>query len=169
MRNAVTTTLTTALTGIAIATASLACLAGCASPSVAAQTNVSGAGNLAIDGYDPVAYFPEAQGAPTKGDPDITLTTADGATYRFASTANRDRFQRNPARYTPAHGGYCSYAVAHKSSKVDVDPTNYILDDGRVFLFYKDASLDTRAEWLKADHDDQTRLADTNWDRLTSN
>ena len=64
---------------------------------------------LALQGYDPVAYFKE--GKPSMGE--ATLTYAwHGATYRFASVANRDAFAADPQRFAPQFGGYCAYAVS---------------------------------------------------------
>ena len=36
----------------------------------------------------------------------------EGATYRFASAANRDAFVAAPARYAPQYGGYCAFRTA---------------------------------------------------------
>ena len=55
------------------------------------NTNDSG---VAIGGYDPVAYF---AGSAEQGSPDITATH-DGATYQFASEANRDTFNGDPGK-----------------------------------------------------------------------
>lgn len=65
---------------------------------------------VALDGYDPVAYF--VAGAPTQGDPGISYTWR-GARWQFASSADRDAFVAEPERYAPQYGGYCSYAMAH--------------------------------------------------------
>ena len=53
---------------------------------------------LALRGVDPVSYFTED--SPVAGDYRITAVH-NGATYRFASEANRDRFTADPARYAP--------------------------------------------------------------------
>mgnify|MGYP001335413868 FL=1 len=47
----------------------------------------------AIRGYDPVAYFTEK--APAKGSDKFTHSWK-GATWRFASAQNRDRFAASP-------------------------------------------------------------------------
>jgi len=48
---------------------------------------------LAVKGYDPVAYF--TTGKPTPGLAQFS-TTYKGATYRFTSAENRDRFIATP-------------------------------------------------------------------------
>jgi len=87
---------------------------------------------LALQGYDPVAYFTEAK--PTKGDPAITAEHL-GATYRFASAANREAFLAEPDRYAPQYGGWCAYAMA-RGSKADIDPGAFKVVDGKLYLNY---------------------------------
>jgi len=59
--------------------------------------------DLAISGYDAVAYFTE--GKAVEGSDDFTLDY-DGAVWRFSSQENRDAFAADPARYAPQYGGY---------------------------------------------------------------
>ena len=65
---------------------------------------------VALDGYDPVAYF--TAGEPTQGNAAITLEWR-GASWQFASLANRVAFAADPEKYAPQYGGYCAYAMAH--------------------------------------------------------
>lgn len=58
---------------------------------------------VAIKGYDTVAYFIE--GRAVKGSKDFEHRW-QGATWRFASAANRDTFAANPVRYAPQYGGF---------------------------------------------------------------
>ena len=78
-------------------------LAGNPKPAV----NVSG--NLALNGYDAVAYVTE--GKPVKGLSHVA-TTWSGAIWRFASAEHRDLFIKDPGRYAPQFGGYCAWASA---------------------------------------------------------
>lgn len=99
-------------------------------------------GDLAIKGHDPVAYF--TQGAAVEGSPDFTATH-DGATYRFASAANRDTFEANPAKYAPAYGGFCAFGLAY-GQKVDVDPEAFSVVDGTLYL---NVSKNVQRRWSK--------------------
>ena len=66
------------------------------------QGNLPGKGEkLAIAGYDPVSYFPEAGGKPQKGKYELTHVH-EGVTYRFVSAKNRDLFHANAGKYEPA-------------------------------------------------------------------
>jgi YHS domain-containing protein len=64
---------------------------------------------IAIDGTDPVAYFTE--GRPVGGAAEHEVSW-QGATWRFASAANRDAFEAAPEAYAPQYGGWCAWAVA---------------------------------------------------------
>jgi YHS domain-containing protein len=124
-----------------------------------------GKDKLAIQGYDPVAYFPEGGGVATKGDEAITAEYL-GVVYRFASAAHRNTFLANPARYEAAHGGWCSYAML-EGDKVQVDPKSFLVTGDRLFLFYKGFLGDTRAKWLKADAAEEAKTADAEWKKLS--
>jgi YHS domain-containing protein len=112
---------------------------------VGAKWNL-GKGGLAIEGYDPVAYFPEGGGKAALGDPKFE-TVQGGAKYRFTSEAHRTWFLAEPARYQPKYGGWCAYAMV-EGDDVEIDPQSFLVQDGRLFLFYKGLFADTRAKWL---------------------
>lgn len=116
--------------------------------------------SLAIDGYDPVSYFPEGGGSPRKGDSNRSLVWR-GVRYRFATDANRVLFEQEPERFEPAYGGWCAYAMA-KGEKVEIDPESYVLHGGRLFLFYKSFFNDTRKKWL-AEESKLCVKADAGW------
>src|SRR5690349_3167282 len=63
--------------------------------------------NLAIQGYDPVAYFKENK--PAKGKSEISVSYL-GVTYYFSSPENKTAFIKEPTAYEPQYGGWCAYA-----------------------------------------------------------
>lgn len=113
---------------------------------------------LAIYGYDPVAYFTE--GKPVEGRAEFTARH-DGATWRFASAAHRDRFVADPGAYVPQYGGFCAFGVAG-NYKVKVDPAAWRIVDGKLCLNY-----DTRVQrrWV-ADIPGYIAKAGANWPGL---
>ena len=119
------------------------------------------ANNLALQGYDPVAYF---DGKPLKGKDDITATQ-NGIVYHFASDEHRKQFQQSPEKYEPAYGGWCATAMA-KGKKVEIDPNSFKVTDGRLFLFYKDFFTEARKAWVK-DEADQRAKADAHWKEIS--
>ncbi len=114
---------------------------------------------LWVQGYDPVAYLVDRKAL--QGSKRFAHTH-DGATFWFASQDHKDRFVQEPARYLPAYGGWCAYAMGAKNEKVEVDPATFKVKDGRVFLFYNRFFTNTLEDWNK----DEQRLlpaADRNW------
>jgi YHS domain-containing protein len=120
-----------------------------------------GKDRLALAGHDPVAYHTE--GKAVKGSP-AHAAQHQGVNYHFASDANRQMFIAAPDKYLPTYGGWCATAMA-KGKKVEIDPANFKVTNGRLFLFYKGFFADARQEWLK-DEPAQTVKADANWKKL---
>jgi YHS domain-containing protein len=120
--------------------------------------NKSFFGNVAIEGYDPVAYFTD--GKPVEGKSDFTLDWK-GATWRFASAEHRDLFAKDPEKYAPQYGGYCAYAVA-QGSTAGIDPEAWTVHDGKLYLNY-DKKI--QAKWL-ADMASYIGKADANWPKM---
>ena len=120
MMKAVRTTFAGALLGVAMMSSALA---------AGADVNATSTG-LAIRGYDPVAYFTEKQ--PTRGNWKITATH-NGATYRFASKANKEKFLADPVKFVPAYGGYCAFGTA-MGFKFDGDPNVWKIIDNKLYL-----------------------------------
>jgi hypothetical protein len=88
---------------------------------------------LAIKGYDPVAYFTD--GRPTRGLPEIAFQW-DEHTYRFASAEHRELFKADPVRYAPQFGNFCAMALS-KGEIVVADPENWLVSDGKLYVFGK--------------------------------
>ena len=112
-------------------------------------------GNLAIRGYDPVAYFTE--GAAVKGSKDFTLGW-QGADWRFASEENRDLFADDPGKYAPQYGGYCAWAVS-RNYTAPTDPDAFTVVNGKLYLNYNRKIME---QWLE-DRDANIESADGNW------
>lgn len=113
---------------------------------------------VAVGGYDPVAYFSDKK--PVAGKSDITLEH-EGATWRFATTANRDAFKADPAKYAPQYGGYCAYAVS-QGYTAKGDPNAWSIVGGKLYLNYNKA---VQRDWEK-----QTQSlipkGDANWPKV---
>jgi YHS domain-containing protein len=143
--------------GLAAAAVLVALLAGAASAHALDPVDTNWRG-LAISGYDPVAYFTD--GKPVEGSSDFT-TTWQGATWRFASAAHRDRFVADPDGFAPQYGGYCAWAVANGKT-AGIDPEAWKIVAGKLYLNY---SKDVQARWEK-DVPGNIAKADANWPKL---
>lgn len=110
---------------------------------------------VAIQGYDPVAFFTE--GKPVKGSNQF-VSRHGGAIYQFDSAEHKAAFDKDPAKYEPAFGGYCAYGVSrNKLVKVDVDAFQII--DGRLILQYSKGVRDDFNE----DQQGNLAKAEKNW------
>ena len=67
---------------------------------------------MAIQGYDPVAFF--TQHKPVRGVQQFS-SAYNGAKYLFASADDKAAFDKEPAKYEPQFGGYCAYGVSRGS------------------------------------------------------
>jgi YHS domain-containing protein len=120
--------------------------------STVAQT---GDDRLALKGYDPVAYFTDKR--PMVGDSQYQHEW-DGAIYRFASARHLELFKADPDRYLPQYNNWCAASVA-KGEKVRPNPENWLVVDGRLYLFGKSIGPGL----MKADPAAMKREADKNW------
>jgi YHS domain-containing protein len=134
-------------------------------PAVAfAQASLLNAENgLALQGYDPVAYFLEQKAV--GGNREISHQQ-EGVTYYFASESNRRKFQQDPSSYTPQYGGWCAYAMGATGEKVDIDPETFKITDGKLYLFYNKFFNNTLPKWNKEESSLKAK-ADRNWNALT--
>ena len=112
-------------------------------------------GGVAIDGTDPVAYFTE--GAPIEGSSAFTHDW-NGATWRFASAENRDRFAADPEAFAPQYGGYCAWAVS-QGYTASTDPEAWKIVDGKLYLNY---SKGVQERW-EGDVAGNIAKGDANW------
>lgn len=135
-----------------------------AAPATVAQhSNVARGSRLAIQGYDPVAYF--RSGKAERGS-DAIVSRHRGVEYRFVTAEHRRLFALDPERYQPTYGGWCASAMGAKGEKVEIDPRSFKIKDGRLHLFYKDLFSDALSDWNKHEREWEP-AADANWARLT--
>jgi hypothetical protein len=87
---------------------------------------------LAINGYDPVAYF--IDGAPKVGRPEFELRFR-GGTWRFRNPGNKAAFMADPADYEPRFGGYDPIAVG-RGSPTPGNPDLWLIVDRNLYLFF---------------------------------
>ena len=85
---------------------------------------------VAIQGYDPVAYF--KQNKPVKGSP-TNQSVYQGAKFYFASAADKEEFDKNPSKYAPAYGGFCVNNL-RKGNLVNGDPNVFFIYKGKLYF-----------------------------------
>jgi len=120
-----------------------------------AKPKVFATNGIAIQGYDPVAYF-DLNG-PVEGNPAIN-SDWDGATWVFATPENKARFDAEPAAFAAQYGGYCAYAVS-KGATAPTDPGAWTVVDNKLYLNF---SPGVRKIWRR-DIPGNIAKADKNW------
>ncbi len=118
---------------------------------------------IAIQGYDPVAYFTE--GRAVKGKKELGAVAYGAVKYYFSSKANKDAFIKSPVSYEPQYGGWCAYAMGSDGSKVDINPETFKIIGGKLFLFYNRLFNNTLKTWNKNEAV-LRKNADANWQKI---
>jgi YHS domain-containing protein len=113
---------------------------------------------LALKGYDPVAYFTE--GRPMLGKKEFEYPW-DGVRYRFASEQHMSMFRGDPDHYSPQFAGSCAMGMS-KGHKVEANPENWLISDGRLFVFYPENG----PARFQSDPQAIAAAADSNWQLL---
>ena len=117
---------------------------------------------VAIQGYDPVAYFVQKKAVKGKS---TLASTYDGVVYHFSSQTNKDLFLKNPSSYEPQYGGWCAFAMGDYGEKVEINPETFKIIDGKLYLFYNAFFNNTLKSWNK-DETNLKKKADANWKKI---
>lgn len=110
---------------------------------------------VAIQGYDPVAFFTDNRAV--KGNSQFQ-SQHDGAKYYFASAAHKAAFDKEPGKYEPQFGGYCAYGASQgHPAPIRIDAWQIV--NGRLLMQY---DLGIKDKFNK-DQQGNLRKADQNW------
>ena len=146
IKNLIALTFTTAALAVSAHTADL--------------VNVSGASNIAVGGYDTVAFFTDNK--PVNGDPGISAIY-QGATYIFASKEHKQLFEAAPEKYAPQCGGYCAFGVS-VGALFPVDISTWQIRNGKLYLNLNKTIL----KKFNTDFDANVAKAEKNWPGLVT-
>jgi YHS domain-containing protein len=143
-------------------------------PSAAAEdplVNTGYFGDVAIRGYDPVAYF--TQNEAVEGTAQYAYHWL-GATWHFSSARNRDIFMRDPAKYAPQYGGYCADGVSLGTVTTNIDPKAWRIIEGKLYISYDPGAADgfeknptkvgnSQKHWAEVQHTLVTEKLQKDW------
>jgi hypothetical protein len=144
------------LAGLSLA--ALACLPPAAHAATTERVVVNRYTGLAIEGFDPVAYF--VDGRASVGLPEFEASAA-GAVWRFRNEGNRASFAAHPDIYGPQFGGYDPVDLA-RGVTVAGNPRFWLVSGQRLYLFSREHNRDAFA----ADPARSLREAKSRWPRL---
>ncbi|WP_245448815.1 YHS domain-containing (seleno)protein [Phyllobacterium sophorae] len=147
-------------------------------PAIAEEfVNTGYFGNVAIKGYDPVAYFTQHQAM--QGSAKYSHQWL-GATWHFASAENRDLFAADPAKYAPQYGGYCADGVSFGTVTTNVDPKAWRIIEGKLYISYDPGAADgfeknptkltdSQKHWSDVERTLVTEKVQKNWQAPSAN
>ena len=136
--------------------AAVAAFASSAPAGAGTAVNTGYFGGVAIEGYDPVAYFTD--GRATTGSEEFAHDWL-GATWHFANAEHREQFTQQPAKFAPQYGGHCALGTAFGESTANIDPEAWSIVDGKLYLQY---SKGGREAW-EQDRAKRIAAADQKW------
>jgi hypothetical protein len=136
----------------------LACLPFAARASTTERVVVNRFTGLAIEGFDPVAYFTD--GRPELGVADFEASEA-GAVWRFRNEGDRASFVADPDIYGPQYGGYDPTDLA-RGVTVAGNPRFWLISGQRLYLFGREQTRDSFA----ADPSRVLQSANLRWPQL---
>jgi hypothetical protein len=113
---------------------------------------------LAIDGYDPVAYFVE--NTAVLGLPDFEAQEA-GVVWRFHNEGNRASFLAHPEIYGPQFGGYDPIAITRGATFAG-NPHFFVVTGQRLYLF----GLESNRDAFAANPGQYLPQAEARWPKL---
>ena len=113
---------------------------------------------VAIQGYDTVAYFTDGRAMRGKSEFEHVW---NGSRWWFATAEHRDLFARDPERYAPRFGGYCTGGLS-LGYKMVADPENWYIVDGKLHLHHSKEGRDKAV----ADPKPVIAKAEETWKRL---
>jgi YHS domain-containing protein len=96
---------------------------------------------VAIEGFDPVAYF--VDGVAMQGSAEFEANLW-GAVWRFRNEGNRASFLAHPEIYGPQYGGYDPVDIA-RGVAIAANPRFYVISAQRLYLFSREANRDAFA------------------------
>lgn len=102
--------------------------------------------NYGAGGYDVVAYHTKDKALPGTEKFEIEY---DGLKYRFISEDHLIMFRKDPERYLPAYGGWCSMTLAMGRATTPDYKNFYIDETGQLYLFERTLSVNGKELWLQ--------------------
>ncbi len=115
----------------------------------------------AIAGTDVVAYFGLEPGEDAVKGSDKFTYQWKGATWKFSSEFNKQKFMLNPEQYAPQYGGYCAFAVGSgkEGFTTSIRPDSWTILDNKLYLNHNRSSYKLFTKKLES----RIKKADSHW------
>ncbi len=116
---------------------------------------------VAINGYDPVAYFTDSKSV--MGKKEFSYKWNDAEWY-FEDKSHKEMFKKNPDKYAPQYGGFCAFGLS-KDKLSSSDPNAWQIVDGKLYLCTNNKVHKMWQDDIKGN----VKKADKNWSKINSN
>ncbi|WP_232517445.1 YHS domain-containing (seleno)protein, partial [Aquimarina aggregata] len=117
---------------------------------------------IGLQGYSPVSYLD--LGLAQRGAKQFK-STHNKIAYYFTSEDQKKTFDSNPQKYMPQYGGFCAFGV-YAGAKFRVDPTKFVVNNGKYYLFLNDVEVDAKQLWISEKESKLLATANKNWNGL---
>ncbi len=121
--------------------------------------------NVAIGGIDTVSYHEVGDGKEKLGTKRYGFAW-NGAIWRFADRASRDKFAANPQAWVPQFNGHCANALSLGEGLIQTDGTVWAFFDDKLYLFYAERGL---VRWQSGDYRQYQKEAERAWQLAIGN
>jgi len=109
---------------------------------IAEPANVMSVDEVALDGYDPVAYFESSKAIKVGLENSYSHL---GLQWYFQNSENRASFEADPQAYIPQFGGFCAYELADENLVLS-NPEFWYIHNKKLYLF---SDEDAKNEWFE--------------------
>lgn len=111
--------------------------------------------NIALNGYDVVAFFTDSQ--PVKGI-SSNYFEWNKAIWYFSTAEHLESFRSDPEKFAPQFGGYCAFGTS-EGHKAPTEADTWSIVNGKLYLNY---NMDVKKIWIK-NKEALIEKANSNW------
>ena len=116
--------------------------------------------DVAINGYDPVAYFTDSKSEMGIKEYSYKWNSAE---WYFTNKNHLEMFKENPDKYAPQYGGFCAFGLS-KDKLSSSDPNAWQIVNGKLYLCTNNKVHKMWQEDIKGN----VKKADKNWSKMNS-
>lgn len=137
----------------------------CFSTATAASEPVSTSRDgIAAGGHDVTAYQKlKSGGNAVSGNASFTAKYK-GATWHFVRSEDRDKFSKNPDKFSPAFNGHCANALALGEGLIPTSGKHWLILDDQLYFFFANRGA---KRWSDGNYQQYLSEATAAWKAIT--
>lgn len=115
--------------------------------------------DIALEGYDPVAYFNSGESYMADGRFRYSYNKTE---WFFKSESNLEKFKASPEAYIPVYSGFCAYELAY-GNLVQTNPRIWHIYNKKLYLFSNESAKELWYQNISM----MIQKSDNAWKRMT--